>query len=104
LDAKQKTNPSASDYGSMQEPSSSSELVSTFVLQQKLLWYVHDESIHELTNRMHSSTSSPSRGNGLLPTGYGWVVTEGLLRPNWFGRPAVPHNLFRLETWLPLTS
>jgi len=34
MDAKQKTNQSASDYGSMQEPSSSSELVSTFVLQQ----------------------------------------------------------------------
>jgi len=42
MDAK-KTNPSASEYGSMQEPSSSSELLSTFVLQQKLLWYVHDQ-------------------------------------------------------------
>jgi len=38
-----KTNQSASDHGSMQVPSSSSELVSTFVLQHKLLWYVHDE-------------------------------------------------------------
>jgi len=37
LDAKLKANPSASDYGSMQESSSSGALASTFVLQHKLL-------------------------------------------------------------------
>jgi len=44
---------------------------------------------------MHSSASSPSPGNGLLRTDYGWVVMEGLLQPNWFDGPAIPHNQFR---------
>jgi len=49
---------------------------------------------------MHSSASSPSPGNGLLRTDYGWVVMEGLLQPNWFDGPAIPHNQFRpKEVW-----
>jgi len=28
---------------------------------------------------------------------YGWAVMEGLLQPNWFDGPAIPHNLFREE-------
>jgi len=45
---------------------------------------------------MHSSASSPLPGNGWLPTDYyGCVAMEGMLQPNWFHGPGIPHNLFR---------
>jgi len=54
-----------------------------------------------MKNSKHSpvdwSASSPSPGNGWLPTDYGWALIEGLLQPNWFAGLAIPHDLFREE-------
>jgi len=39
-----------------------------------------------------------------LPTDYGCVAIEGMLQPNWFDGPPIPHNLFREEKVGNLTT
>jgi hypothetical protein len=42
---------------------------------------------------MSYSTANPN--DGLLPTNFGWISTDGVLQPVWFEGPALPENLFQ---------